>query len=477
MKVLLINPPYMPSERYGKDVGKFGPTNEPMGLAYLAAALEQNGDQVEILDTPALQMSTSDISRYVPQRDHDIIGVPMLTPMYHRSVEVIQAIRRLGNSVKIVAGGPHPTILPFKTMVDNPEIDFVVLGEGERTIVDLVNCLKSNGPLSEIPGLGFRGDGNIYINERRKLISDLDSLPLPARHLLPMNRYHMTKTRTQTAHSYTVIVGRGCPFRCAYCSRILGRKFRHHSTSRIVEEMGVLIDQYGAKEINLEADTITLNKKFILKLCEEIVGAGFNRKIRWTCESRVDTVNKEMLTAMKEAGCWQISYGVETGSQRLLDVIQKGTTIQGIEDAFKLTKHVGISIRAFFMLGLPTETYEESLRTISFAKKLDARWSQFTVTTPFPGTKLYDIAIAEGTLRSSDWKDFKTHGGWTEGRIAYAPKGRTPEELKRLQKRAVREFYLRPRVFFRLLKSVDSFGKFVEYLTGFTVLLKTYFKK
>ena len=240
-----------------------------------------------------------------------------------------------------------------------------------------------------------------------------------------------------------------------------------------MQEIFILVDELGAKEINLEADTLTLNKHFINSLCDELVRSGLSKKITWTCESRIDTVNEDILRKMRKAGCWQISYGVETGSQRLLDLIHKDITLEQIEKTFEITKRVGISIRAFFMLGIPTETGQESLRTISFAKKLDARWSQFTVCTPFPGTELYDLALRDGGLQSQRWADYKTHGGWTDGSLAYVPKGRSVEEMKRLQKRAYRAVYLRPRVFIRFLRDIDSMRKVKEYANGLLVLIKT----
>jgi radical SAM superfamily enzyme YgiQ (UPF0313 family) len=237
--------------------------------------------------------------------------------------------------------------------------------------------------------------------------------------------------------------------------------------------MSLLVDQYGAKEINLEADTITLNRSFILDLCRAVRQSGLSRKIQWTCESRVDTVDEEVLRAMKEAGCWQISYGVESGSQRLLDLIEKGITLEQVEKTFAQTKKLGITIRAFFMLGLPTETREESWQTIRLARKLNAEWSQFTITVPFPGTKLYELAQAEGALRSARWADFKTYGGWTEGELVYVTKGRSAAELKALQKKALKSFYLRPAVFWRFLKSIRSYEQFREAARGFFTLVKT----
>ncbi|MBN1106619.1 MAG: cobalamin-dependent protein, partial [Deltaproteobacteria bacterium] len=475
MRVLLINPPYSREERYGKDLGRFGPLNEPLGLAYVAASLERAGHAASILDAPALGIASEDIPRHMEGRDYSIAGVTMLTPMYARSMEVVRTLRDAFPKIRIVVGGAHPTILPRETMQGNREIDFAVVGEGERVMVALISALERGGDLSHIQGLAYRIGDEVCVNSPAQPIPDLDDLPMPARHLLPMHAYRMTRSRTRSSHAYTVSVARGCPFDCGFCCRIFGRKVRHHSVARILEEIRMLHERYGAREINLEADTLTLNKAFILALCRGLLDSGLSREISWTCESRIDTVSEEMLREMKRAGCWQISYGVETGSQRLLDLIQKGTTLPRIEEVFALTKRVGITIRAFYMLGLTTETREESLRTIAFARKLDARWSQFTLFTPFPGTDLYDLVVREGGLRSHNWEDFKTHGGWTSGGIAYVPKGRSPEEMKALQKRAYRAMYLRPRVFVRLVKEVDSLEKLREYGMGLWVLVKTSF--
>jgi radical SAM superfamily enzyme YgiQ (UPF0313 family) len=472
MKVLLVNPPYLPEERYG-NLAAFGPTNEPLGLAYIASSLESAGVEVKIADAPALRMSVEEIGNWVVRDRFNLVGVTMLTPMYHRSLEVLRQARRAFPGIRTVVGGPHPTVLPGQTLEEIPELDFAVIGEGEAATVELVEALEGKRALDSVTGLAYRKDGDVAVNPPRPPLMDLDRLPPPARHLLPMEAYRMTRSRTRAKHCYTVSVARGCPFRCAYCFRTFGRNFRPHSAGRIVEEVSLLVDQYGAQEVNLEADTITLNRAYLLNLCKALRESGVTRKVRWTCESRVDTVDEEILRAMKEAGCWQISYGVESGSQRLLDLIEKGITLEQVERTFALTKKLEISIRAFFMLGLPTETREESWQTIRLARKLNAEWSQFTITVPFPGTKLYELARAEGALRSARWADFKTYGGWTEGELVYVPKGRSAAELKGLQKKALKSFYLRPAVFWRFLKSIRSYEQFREAVRGFFTLVKT----
>ena len=479
MNVLLINPPYMPEERYGKDMAHFGPTTEPLGLAYLAGALEQAGHKVRIVDAMASGMSIKEIIEWVwlyidnlnetvsmgisheKKSWYDLIGITMLTPMYDKAKELIKGIKKEFPAIPIVVGGAHPTAMPEETLEDIPEIDYLVIGEGESTMPWLVKSLEENE--------SFHG-AKILTDD---LIKDIDDIPLPSRHLLPMAAYQITASRNQGHHAYTVSVARGCPFNCGYCSRINGNKVRYHSVGRVIEEMMLLVDKYNAKEINLEADTLTLNKTFVHSLCKEIIATGLNKRVSWTCESRVDTVNYDMLAAMKEAGCWQISYGIESGTQRLLDFMQKGTNLDQIRKTIRITKDAGIGIRAFFMLGLPTETEEDSKQTISFAKELNAEWSQFTLFTPFPGTALYNYCREKEGWIPPAWSDFKTHGGWEGGKLAYVPEDRTEEEMKSLQKWAYREVYIRPRTIYIFLKKKSTWSNLPDYVRGFMTLLKS----
>jgi len=446
MRVLLINPRHPLKERYGKDLARFAPVCEPMGLAYLAGMLEAHGHEVDIWDGMVDQVF--DIRKW-PK--YELFGVTILTPMYESAKRLIKRIRTYDYAyhakTPIVVGGAHPTACLGDTLADIPEIDFAIQGDGEYQLIDYIEGVEH-----------VRTD-------------NLDDLPLPARHLLPMDKYRITRSRTQGNHAYTVIVGRGCPFKCGFCSRIHGQKVRFHSVERVLQEVEILVRDYGAKEINFEADTITLDYKFILGLCDGLRRSGL--AVKWTCESRVDTVNSEMLELMKQAGCWQISYGVETGSQRLLNLIQKGITLDCIRRTFKDTRKAGINTRAFFMLGLPTETRKESERTIQFAKELNAEWSQFSLYTPFPGTALWDQAEKESPI-SKNWSDFQTHAGWTEKRPAWTPRGRGAGEMKELQKRAYRAVYLRPRVIGRFLRDIRTRAGILSLIQGFWTILKTY---
>lgn len=471
MNILLINPPYSLQERYGKNLAKFGPTTEPLGLAYVAASLEKAGYGVSLLDAAAENLDQEAISQRLKQSSFDLVGITMLTPMYKCSIETVRTVRSAAPQAKIVVGGVHPSILPVETLKDNPQIDIAVVGEGEITAVELARAIEAKTDLKGIPGVCFRDGANIVLNASRPLLKDIDMIPMPSRHLLPMDLYKMTASRSRKKRCYTIIIARGCPFRCTYCSHPFGRAFRHHSVERIIEELKELVNIYGAQEINFEADTLTIDKDFLSALCRRLIQEGYAEKIKWTCESRVDTVDKEMLLLMRKAGCWEISYGVESGSQRLLDLIKKDCTLEQVEKVFKITREAGISIRAFFMLGLPTETRKESLETINFAKKLDAAWSQFTVTVPYPGTELFELAKKDNTLKSYNWEDYRTWAGWTESDAVFVPAGRSAAELKELQKQALREFYLRPGTILKFLKKIDSWSSLKKYIDGAWFLL------
>jgi len=473
LKTLLINPPFFLEERYGKDLKHFGALSEPLGLAYLAANLELHNYSVKILDCPALNVGLKDIPKELEKNNYGLIGLTMLTPMFAKVKKTAKVIKENYPQVKIIVGGVHATALPKRTLEEIQDIDYVCIGEGENTIIELVQALEKKQDISQINGLAYKKENGIVLTQPRELEKDMDIFPSPARHLLPMEKYQMTASRTKdSSFSPTLIVARGCPFNCLYCSHPMGKTFRHHSVERVIQEIENLVKEYNISEFNMEADNLTVDRNFIISLCQEMIKRNLNQKVRWTCESRMDTVDEELLKNMYEAGCWQISYGVESGVQRLLDLINKGEKIEDMEKAFAITKKIGITIRGFFMLGLPTETYQESIQTIEFAKKLDPLWAQFTITTPYPGTPMFEMLKEKGEIRTFNWEHYNTWAGWTENEIAFLPKGRTLKELKALQKRAIVSFYLRPKVFFRFIKSINSWSAFKKYLRGFLTLLK-----
>jgi radical SAM superfamily enzyme YgiQ (UPF0313 family) len=431
----------------------FGAVTEPMGLAYLAGSLESRNFSVQILDAPASGSQISDIIAAIKEGNFDLIGITFLTPMFYAVRTLVQRIRESSPGIKIIVGGAHPSALPKRTMEELPEIDYLCFGEGEKTIIDVVKHLNGDLSLSKIEGLAYRDNAQVCVNTPRSFETDLDLIPKPARHLLPMEKYSLTASRTKgSGFCPTIIVARGCPFNCQYCSHQFGRTFRHRSAESIIEELKEIKTNYDVDQVNFEADTLTINKTFIKELCERIIQEKID--IRWTCESRIDTVD-----------------------ERLLELIQKGVTKEKVRESFRLTKKAGITIRAFYMLGLPTETEAESMETIKFAKELDTLWAQFTVTIPYPGTPMFDQLDADGKIRHHDWTDYNTWGGWAGKKLPYVPEGRTEEEIKSLQKKAIRLFYMRPKVFLRFMMSISSPSDILKYINGFMVLLKSVVEK
>lgn len=475
--VVLVTPPATLIDRYGKDMQKFGGVSEPLGIAYIASYLENKKIPVRIIDAAAENFTSEFVAQDIAQSGDAIVGVTLLTTTFKPAADLIRKIRRKNPHVLIVVGGPHASALPERTLIEIPEVDIICIGEGELTMAEIVESYGFSH-ISSIKGICYRDKGKIIRTSVRPFIKELDIIPPPARHLLPITKYHLTASRV-SGNSFcpTIIVARGCPFNCTYCSRTFGRTFRSHSIKRIISEIQNLIDLYGVKQVNIEADTLTVKKSFLRELCLALIETGINKLISWTCESRVDTVDEESLILMKRAGCWQISYGVETGSQRLLDLINKGVTINQIENAFKLTHKTGITIRGFFMLGLPTETKKESIATIEFAKKLNPLWAQFTITVPYPGTRMFDTLEDEGKILSYDWSCYNTWSGWKgDINIPFLAEGRTIHELSDLQKKALRSFYLRPIIVFKFLKNIHSFKDLKKYSQGLMVLIKSLFK-
>jgi anaerobic magnesium-protoporphyrin IX monomethyl ester cyclase len=468
MKVLLVNPPFTLEDRYGKKLKIAGPLLPSLGLAYIAAVLERDGHDVEILDAPALDMHASGIAAHVSKKRYDVIGVTAQTPMYGRFVEALKAIRPAAPDAVLMAGGPHSSIMPKEILLENPELDYSIYGEGEVTVCELMKVIEGTMKPQEVSGIGYRDGREVRVTPPRPFIKDIDDIPMPARHLLPMKRYRpapSTYKRTPLLH---MITSRGCPFSCVYCSSrsIFGRVYRAHSPKRVADEMEMIVKKYGAREIFFLDDIFTLDRKWATAVCDEIIRRGLHKKVEWSCSTRVNVVDQDLLLHMRKAGCWQIHYGLESGSQRLLDYIKKGITLEQSRMAVRFARKAGIQVRAYFMVGLPTETREETLQTIKFAKDVDPDYAKFSLTTPYPGTPLFDMANERGEIKSFSWSTYKTLGGFTDDERPYIPRGRTGAELKFMEKKAYRDFYLRPSYAIKKLMRIRSPSELIASARG-----------
>lgn len=374
--------------------------------------------------------------------DYDVLCVSALTMNYEDGLEMAKIARQANPECITVFGGIHPTIFPDDVML-NKEVDFVCMGEGEYTVLELIQTIEKNEKFDKIQGILYKDGGKVIRNESRPLIQNLDELPFPARELLPMSEYLSAKVGRVAwelpSPSTSIITSRGCPFRCTFCSSHLtfGRRIRFRSPENVVNEIEYLIDRYRIKGISFVDDTFILDSKRISAFCKEIRSRGVD--IEWMCMGRVDTVSKDMLIDMKKAGCVSTGYGIESGSQRVLDeYIKKGITLNEAEKAIKITKEAGITSVAYFMIGTPGETLDDINKTIDFAKKLNPDAVNFSITIPMPGTEMFDTANKIGNIKANSFRDFD-FSKYPIFESHDLPKGKVFE----LHSRADREFYFR----------------------------------
>jgi len=453
MKVLLINPPY-DVKRYMGKLSKIAFVFQPIGLSYIASYLRDKNIEVKIVDT---QVVTKPLNSVIREFNPDIIGITCVTALVHSTIEVARIIKKEFPEKMIIVGGIHPTVRPQDFLVEK-SIDYVALGEGEITMYEFVRAVDLGQDPATVPGIMCMRSGKVVSAPLRQMVKDIDTFPMPAWDLLPMDEYRVSPDNRTGERIGVVLTSRGCPFDCIFCSnRLLTQKtYRAHSVERVCNEVDNLIKNYKVKQIFINDDNFAVDKNRAKDICREFIKRDINTKISWWAEARADCVDEELLLLMAKANCRIISYGLESGNQRLLDLIQKRITLQQIREAIELTKKTGIEIRASFILGLPTETREESLRTIRFAKELNIDQVRFALATPFPGTRLWEIAQEEGTLAFDSWKQFSMMAGYSRGLPVYAPKGRSRQELAKLQRRANLMFYLRPRIMTTFLKRMTD---------------------
>ncbi|MCK5043457.1 cobalamin-dependent protein [Candidatus Pacearchaeota archaeon] len=443
MRLLLITPPNTSKEVYGK-LSSVGTLYPPLGLAYIAAYAEKQGHEVKVIDAGAENYDFEDINKIALKFCPDLVGMQTYCTTLNKVYKIAENLKNITDA-KIVLGGPQATLEPSKA-ISNKYVDFVIYGEGEKTIIELLSALKK-GNFSKVLGLVYKTKEKIKTNPPRPLIQNLDEIPLPARHLFPMEKYH-SSANLRGKKTLNIMTSRGCPYRCAYCagSLIFGKNHRFHSSERVIEEMKLLKEKYGADSIQFFDETFTVNRKRVIELCDKMIEAKLG--LEWSCFTRVNLVDEELLKKMKQAGCYLIFYGLESGVQRLLDLIKKDITLEQSEKAMKMTHEAGIETWVSFMLNLPSATKKEEEQTIDFAIKVNPTFVQFPIATPYPGTELYDIALKHGKLKEN-WEDFTS---WDE--IVFTPHGKTEKEIKNIVKKAYRKFYLRPTYILKRIRSI-----------------------
>ena len=375
----------------------------PLGLAFVAGTLEENGFEVQILDNYLLKKPIEEVKQHVKSLNPAIVGITCGSATYHKCVETAAAIKEVLPNCKIVVGGWHPSYLP-DSMLQHPEIDYVVMGEGERAMVDLALHLtkgEKTKPIDQVPGVGYRKNGAIVKNPQ-KLIMDLDEIPYPARHLFNLDLYDRKMEFLDVEPVDIMSIIRGCPFNCAFCEtkKMWGPSCRFFSPKRVVEEVKFMMNKYGSKGIYFINDNFTIRKKETIEFCELMKQEKLD--LQWICDTRADMVNREVLSKMREAGCKTIWFGIESGSPRILERINKNVTMDTTEKAVKLCKQEKIKVAASFMLGVPGETIADMELTLSFAKKLNPDLCQFNTFIAYPDSLMYEEMLKTGNYEQLD---------------------------------------------------------------------------
>ncbi len=452
MKITLINPPFA---KYG-GVSGHGGKSLPLNLAYLAAYLRKfrPQDKISVLDAEGLGLSYEQIKKKVEKDVPDIAAITTPTPAYSKVLEVCNRIKEIDKGIIIVTGGPHPSAFPREILLGDC-FDISVMGEGEVTFCELVEALDRGRSLEGVKGIAFKKNSEIIINQRRELIQDLDSIPFPARDLFPTDIYFPPPTkRVSNTKAGNMITSRGCPYDCIYCeSKVIWSRIpRMRSPMNVADEIEECVRKYDIREFNFHDDILPMKKERTVEICNEIVKR--NLKISWVCMARVNFIWEDVLIKMKEAGCKKIVFGFESGSQTILDIMNKRSTIDQAVEAVKLCKKIGIKAAGNFMIGNIGETRQTIRESIDFAKALKPDTVAFFTTVPYPGTDLYKIAKSKGYIRDDvTWHDFTPI---SHGKPTMNLPGLSYKELERLKKRAYREFYLRPRYILSKLREINS---------------------
>ncbi len=433
VKVTLVSPP---SEKGKYEHEHFViPKN---GIGYIAAYLEKNGIDCSILDAKFEGLNFEQVIKRLTEEKPDIVGISAMTSEIESGARVAAKVKRILPRSKTVIGGAHAISIPNETLKEFSQFDFLVTGEGEITFLELVKAIAEDKDLGHVKGILFRRDGEIKTNPPRPWIDDLDQLPFPAWHKYP-----------QKSPFYYVLSTRGCPHQCAFCMTILGKKQRKRSPENVVDELEWLWNTYKVDQMIFLDETFTLDRKRTDQLLGMIIDRGLDRKMKWVAQTRVDRVDEAICRRMKESGCYKIEFGVESGNQKILEIIKKGITLRQVEEAVRSAKRAGLQVGCSFILGHPYETRETAQDTINFIVRLNPDIISIGIMVPHPGTRVYEMAQrGEGNYRliAAHWSEYVKFGG---GGLELKDLPR--HELEKLQVKAYLNFYLKNYRFFDLI--------------------------
>ena len=476
MRIMLINPPI---DSVLED-GNVSPVttylfynSAPLGILYIAAVLEREGHEVACVDAAAELLNVEQTIQRVAEFQPEVIGLGSFTVTFETSIKLGNGLKRLMPDTPLVLGSYHVTLVPHEAMAHEC-FDVGVIGEGEFTMLQLIEHYEGKGQLADIPGIVYRdpkGDGLVF-SDKRKKFRKLDELPFPARHLLPPNIYRPVPIDEHAFPKFAMVTSRGCPHACAFCQKSRSG-YRSHSPEYIVDEIEHIIRDFGVRDIAFVDSLFCANKKRVHKICDEIIRRKVN--ISWTCSSRVEVVDRELLEKMKAAGCWRTRFGVESGSDRVLDFISKGITKEKIRKAITNAHEVGLRPKAFFMVGHMVDTRESIIETIEFAKSLPLHDVTVQINTLLPETPQMETWEKEGAKHGRVIN--KTNNEKSFWEPTFVPWGLESEDIIDLHRRFYREFYLRPVTLARHMEQVQTWRDVAKYIQGASLFSFLFFNK
>lgn len=448
--VLFFNPPSPDGDLYIRDHNRSGRKSREgyiwpqTSLAYLAAMIKDKL-KVDIIDCIAENIDWNEAKKIILTKKPKYFVTHVISSTLYNDMYGTLIAKAIGS--KTITMGCHVTELTKETLDNFSTLDFIMRLEPEITFKELIEALENGENLSSVKGIAYRQNGKVVINPDREYLKNLDDLPLPLQELLPLEKYAMPFVGRKFTF---VLASRGCPFHCIFCRQPImwQRKVRLRAPEVIINELK-RIEKLGVKSINFQSDDFTVNRDWVIKLCKLIVQE--NIKIRWLCNSRCDTVDPEMLSWVKRAGCWLIGYGIESGSQKILDNCKKNLTLKQIKEAVKWTKDEGIDIWGWFVIGLPGETPKTIRETIDLAKNLPLDVANFAFAAPYPGTEFYEYVDRKGYLVSHNWEDYDQN----YSAVVSYPK-LSASQIEKAIKKATLEWTLRPGPIFWLLKGAKD---------------------
>ena len=442
-----------------------------LGIGYIAAVLERNGYKVCIIDRIISEKEIAGLANEIVAMRPYVVGFYCISETFKIVIQILKIVKEKSPSVITVIGGPHVYGLPHQG-ISYDWIDYGLWGEAEESFLKLLESNFNPQEFVNIAGLIYKDKGQIKLNPMA-LIDNLDNLPLPARHLYPpMNRYRPSILAYKRLPATGIITSRGCAYNCIFCHSGKGHfKLRFHSADYVLEEIKYLKKNFGINELVFFDDSFLINKERALKICEGIIKEGID--ISWSCNARVNNLNKNLLKTLKKAGCWLIQIGVESGNQDILDTIKKGITLEQVEKACRLAYDVGLEVKTYFILGHPKETLSTLNETIKFMNKLPTHYASINFMTPLPGTELWDVAEKYGTID----KEKLERINYLSDSPAFIPFGLTEEILIDKFREAYLKFYLNPKTILRYIKTLRGFEDFKRIFLAAGILLRLIYVK